>query len=362
MKYLILITTQLFFLSYSTFVYSQNSSSFKVFLIGDAGEKEIMGATMRDLKIKLQENPNSAVIFLGDNCYKKTMYGLINIEIKGFDGSKITQKRLMSQLNTLKNYEGSAFFVPGNHDWWNTLSIEKGKKNLLLEQLFIEDSLQKFTSLKNDSNSVFLPRNGETGPISKEVNDGKIRIIFIDTYRMILEESKVKHKKVELIKQFYIDLQTQIALGVSKNQKIIIVAHHPIFAKGKHSQLMPLWQEKKERFANSNLNFLPYKKMALHIDSIIKAANQSGIYYVAGHEHSLEYFFKNNLHYIISGSGSKTDKVKFESTQSKNECVRWNEEGFFEIDFGSVSEKIIMYHRENETAELQANCVGGCEN
>src|SRR5436190_21842575 len=71
-----------------------DSTTFKVFLIGDAGEDDTTQNTLLLLGKKLKENPNSATIFLGDNCYRKAMYGLLPMNVKGYDGSKQTKARI----------------------------------------------------------------------------------------------------------------------------------------------------------------------------------------------------------------------------------------------------------------------------
>src|SRR5260221_3842585 len=284
--------------------------SFKLFLVGDAGESDTTGAALKDLKIKLQESPNSAVVFLGDNCYKKILFGLLDVEIKGFDGGKITRRKMMSQLNILRGYKGSAYFIPGNHDWWNLMTIKSGKKRLLKEQLFVEDSLKNFASLRNHNEGTFLPTNGSPGPVSRDFNGGKTRLIFIDTYRLIIEEGK-KHRDSVSLDSFYNTLKAQLTDASNKHEKIIVVAHHPIHAKGKHSLPLVLWQRLHRRFADSNTNYPPYNEMDTHLDSLLKEHNHPDIYYVSGHEHSLEYFFNDSLHYLVSGAGSKIDNVKY---------------------------------------------------
>ena len=66
--------------------------TFRLFLIGDAGEDDSTEATLADLGEELKEDENSALIFLGDNCYRKAMFGLLPVNVKGYDGSKITKK------------------------------------------------------------------------------------------------------------------------------------------------------------------------------------------------------------------------------------------------------------------------------
>ena len=101
-------------------------------------------------------------------------------------------------------------------------------------------------------------------------------------------------------------------------------------------------------------------KVILKLDSLLKKQQHSDVYYASGHEHSLEYFFNGGIHYIVSGAGSRIDKVQAESTMKPGECLQWNEEGFFEIDFYDQKETVWMHHRKSVDAPLQVTCLSGC--
>ncbi len=352
------------FLFFFYFASAQNTPpapTFKLFLIGDAGEGDTTGATLYDLHLKLLANPNSAVVFLGDNCYVRSFFGLLKLEVGGFDGGKVARRRVMAQLNILRGYKGFAYFVPGNHDWWNHTNLKRGKKRLLAEELFIQDTLKRFTTLRNYKEGTFLPSQGDPGPVSRDFNDGKTRIIFIDTYRLIIEEGKKRHQDTLLLNSFYRELREQLADASKKKEKIIVVAHHPIHAKGSHSFPLVFWEKLMRRFADSNTNYPPYNRTAIRLDSLLKEHNHPDVYYVSGHEHSLEYFFNDSLHYIVSGAGSRIDNLQLESCQDATECLQWNEEGFFEIDFYGRYEKVLMYHRPSNDSEMKVICITGCE-
>jgi hypothetical protein len=333
--------------------------TFRLFLIGDAGEDDTTEATLRDLGVMLDKYPNSAVVFLGDNCYRNAMYGLLPVNVKGFDGSRITIARMMSQLTILKNYKGSAYFIPGNHDWWNYTNLRMGKHALMLEEKFVEKTLKSYKTLRNPENT-FLPDSGKPGPVFREFNNDRTRIIFLDSYRLILEEGE-KRRDTVLLNTFYRNLQKQLRDGSAKKQKIIVVAHHPIHAKGKHSLPLVAWQTALRRFADANTNYPPYNRMALRLDSLLKEQHHPDIYYVAGHEHSLEYFFNDSLHYLVSGAGSKVDLVDYKATVQENEYFIWNQEGFFEIEFYGRFERVLMHHRKDLKSEMEVHCLAGCE-
>jgi len=344
------------------FAQTSEVPSFKLYLIGDAGEGDTTGATLHDLHAKLLADSNSAVIFLGDNCYLKTFISsLFDLEVGGFNDSKTARQRVMGQMNILRGYKGSAYFVPGNHDWWNMINLKKGERLLKREQVFIEDTLKTFTSLKNHNTGTFLPSDGSPGPVSLDFNKGKTRIIFIDTYRLIIEEGRKRKSAAVFLNTFYSNLQTQLKDATDKHEKIIVVAHHPIQAKGKHSGPLIFWERVIRRFGDNNPNYPPYNKMAVRLDSLLKEQHHPDIYYVSGHEHSLEYLYNDSLHYIISGAGSKVDEVKAESCENGFECLKFNEEGFFEIDFYGHKESVLMYHRKDDRSELELHCVAGCK-
>ena len=294
------------FLLFTGECFSQ-SPSFKVFLIGDAGDSKVTGETLDSLKSQLLANPNSAVIFLGDNSYRGGLWGLLPSGFRGFDNSKGTQAKINSQLNILSEYRGSVYFVPGNHDWWNLTKFIKGKKKLKLEEDFIEENLKNNKNILNPDSTCFLPSNGNPGPVSAELNDKKARVIFIDSYWLILLGfKKTPAENYSLEKIFYHNLDSILADASSKKQKIIVAAHHPLNSIGshaheiKHPKFLP-------RIKTSSRNFPSYKKMTEQLDSLLK--KYPGTYYASGHVHALQYYFRNNVHYIISGSGSKTHKV-----------------------------------------------------
>jgi hypothetical protein len=237
----------------------------------------------------------------------------------------------MSQLNILKGYKGSAYFIPGNHDWWNYTNLRLGKKALLKQETFVE-SILKNSSLRNKENT-FVPDNGEPGPVVREFNDNKTRVIFIDTYRLILEEGGGR-PDTGFLGTFYRNVKKALWEGTAKKQKIVVVAHHPIHAKGKHSVALGAWEGLIRRVADANTNYPPYNRMATHLDS---------------------------LHYLVSGAGSKIDNVDYKETVNENEYFIWNEEGFFEIQFFGKFERVLMYHRKTLKDKIEVHCVAGCK-
>ena len=80
-----------------------------------------------------------------------------------------------------------------------------------------------------------------------------------------------------------------------------------------------------------------------------------GVYYACGHIHALQYNQHNKVRYIISGAGSKANHVKTKDAAapacSAESCMKWNEKGFFEMDFYSNRQDVILYHDQGRIAD-----------
>lgn len=332
-------------------------SVFKVFLVGDAGEDAYTGETLKNLGKELAANPNSVVIFLGDNSYKSDLGGVIPYGFKGFDSSDLTQKKVRSQLDILEGYKGHVYFIPGNHDWWNITDYEKGKGKLKMEQSFIEANLAQNKSIANPG-QTFLPRDGEPGPVWVDLNNNSIRIIFLDSYRLIIDEFKKKDTaETPSEKKFYATLDSVIADAFQHDKKVIVAAHHPVYAKGPNSGILKN-PNLFGRIKASNSNFPSNHRMAERILGIL--TKYPGIYYASGHIHSLQYYLSpEKVHYIISGAGSKTAHVSEKEIPhlqpaNSTDLALWNLKGFFEIEFGGETDKIFTYYDDGtKKRELQ---------
>lgn len=318
---------------------------FKIFLVGDAGDHKESGETLINLHKELLKYPRSAVVFLGDNSYKDALGGILPFGFKGFDSSQNTIDKVRSQLSLLDNYKGSAFFIPGNHDWWNRSTYKKGLPKLAMEESFIEENLKMNPTIANPEN-VFLPKNGNYGPEYVELNNHSIRMVFIDTYRVIQTGIK-KDTAAEEEKIFYDRLDSVIREGWVLKQKVIIVGHHPVHSVGPYNRNLKnpyLFG----RIKASSPDFPSYRAMIVRMVQIFK--RYPGIYYASGHLHALQYFYTaDSIQYIISGAGSKEKKLstkdisKYDESLSPNEFLLWNTGGFFAIDFNGTTSRTVLY-------------------
>jgi predicted phosphodiesterase len=294
------------------FSFAQTEKPYSVYLIGDAGEDTVSGKALLILKEKLNNDPSSTVIFLGDNIYPA---GLKKNDHR-------SELKIRSQLEILKDYKGRVYFIPGNHDW--AAQKRKGLKRIIDQKEFVEEFLRINSMAANKNEATFLPANGLPGPESILLNP-QLRLIIIDTQWFLHAYRKNKlgtNKKTE--KLFYRKLDSLISYSKEKGEEVIIAAHHPMYTNGAHSRKMqplrfcinytPLQifgQFGLNRLFSQDLPQPKYKKMRKRILACIEKYDH--VVYASGHDHNLQFFKEKNNRFIVSGCGSKTEHLRNEN-------------------------------------------------
>ncbi|HLC82933.1 MAG TPA: metallophosphoesterase [Bacteroidia bacterium] len=326
--------------------FAQDAIQHKVYLVGDAGEDTIPGKALLMLKEELLKNPNSSVVFLGDNVYPSGLK----------KNNKESVLHLESQLQILKDYKGSVFFIPGNHDWQaqkrNGLSILKD------QEVYVEDYLKKNSTVSNKENTTFLPKNGLPGPETVMLAD-HLRLIIIDTqwflhfYKKNTIGSKKNTKKI-----FYKRLDSLLVFAKANNEQVIIAGHHPIFSNGQHGrpkqplrfsinctplQLFGLLG--LNRLYSQDLSGPRYRRMR---KKMLSSFNKyDNIVYASGHEHNLQCFKNKGNRFIVSGSGSKRSKLmyrkRFDSVFQDDKTT-----GFIKLEYSEEKYKSTTIYRVGE--------------
>ena len=299
---------------------NHESPVYSLYLVGDAGKyyKNNQNPVLNLLSKQLaKENEESAVIFLGDNIYPR---GLPN---KGQASRKEAERILSSQLEIVKSYPGRTFVIPGNHDW------KKGKRSGW-ENV---NNQEQFAEAFMDSTNIFLPDDGCPGPVEISLND-EITLIILDTQWILHPWEKPKEDEgCDITSNADIMVRIDDIIRRNKDKKIIFSAHHPLYSYGihggvsnLHNHLFPLTAVKRSLYVPLPVlgSIFPlYRKWIGNIQDIrhpkYKAmrevltqlfARHPNLIYVSGHEHSMQYIFKDSVHYIISGAGSKSSHVK----------------------------------------------------
>jgi len=312
---------------------------FSVYLIGDCGKSDVNPQTLNALQEKLQKDENSTVIFLGDNIYTKGLTSNKKGEL-----NKKPLNILHQQLNILYNYNGQAYFVPGNHDWKS--GKNKGVKTLKNQQEYTNKYLSENTYTLNQQYGHFYPKEGLPGPRSILLSKG-VRAVFVDTqwwlhqtpYKKVNSNDRPKYR---IEKEFFEDLNSILELAEQNKETVIIAAHHPLITDGDHSK-----KKQPIRFLNHYTPFQvlgliglnrwliqdtphpKYRAMTKQFLEVISAYNN--VIYAAGHDHSLQYHQYNDLVHLVSGAGSKSTEIVNKSPSQVYATAEHN--GYMKLTF-----------------------------
>lgn len=286
---------------------------FTMFLVGDAGyaASDSISPALTALRGHLEKAPaKSTVMFLGDNIYPN---GLPSRE----DPDRVeAERRLRLQLDILKNFKGTPFFIPGNHDW------RRHVEGVRREEEFIETYLNR--------GDVWRPSNACGDPEVWEIND-QLVVVFVDSHWWLANWNKEPEInagcEVQSRKNFLIAFEEIIKKHRHKN--IVIALHHPPYTNGPHGgrysfkqHVFPLTDFKPNLYVplpvvGTFFAFLrgtigstqdnPNPKNKSLMKGLLGSAQKNGSYiFVSGHEHNLQYFENDEQSFIVSGSGSKT--------------------------------------------------------
>ncbi|MGV3460472.1 MAG: metallophosphoesterase [Flavobacterium sp.] len=280
----------------------------RFFLVGDAGyvtaphTKKLLSILDRKLK---RTGEATTLLFLGDNIYPEGMP--LDKDSKERKDSEAT---LQGQIDLAKSHKGKTWFIPGNHDWYH------GFEGLLEQEKFIEKQIDK----------GFLPGKG-CAIKDKKINDNTTLITvdsqwFIedwDNYPNINDECNVKTRE-----DMFVELEDQ--LNKNQDKTIILAIHHPIMTNGSHGghysaekQFYPLNQRiplpvlgsminlarKASGYSTQDIQSRVYGELAKRIKAMIQ--DKDNVIVVSGHDHNLQYIYRDNIHQIISGAGTKSE-------------------------------------------------------
>lgn len=283
------------------------------YLIGDAGNasKNETLAHFNLLKEELSKATKSTtVLFLGDNLYEKGM------PKKNHSTREISEHKLDAQIELVKNIKGSPIFIPGNHDYYSD-----GITGLKREEKYIIDKL-------NDKNA-FFPKDG--CPLKKIDISEDLILIIVDSQWYLEDWDKNPTMnddcEIKTKERFFDEFESLIKKNASKTT--IVAMHHPLFSNGSHGgqfslkkQLYPVNNKiplpligtmanvlrKTSGISVQDMNNKLYLELKKRLVTIAQKSDK--IIIASGHEHNLQYLFKDNIPQIVSGSGSKTSAAR----------------------------------------------------
>lgn len=315
---------------------AQDSLQATIVLIGDAGQltdgkQPVVDAVRKNIPL----TEKTTVVYLGDNLYKK---GLPDDAMPTYD---IAKAPLDSQITIARGTPSKVFFIPGNHDWANGASI--GYKSILRVQSYID--------LLGNENVQQYPQNGCPGPVEKKIND-EITLVMMDSqWWLQLEDKPGIESDCDTKTKAEILTKLDDILSQNSGKLVILATHHPFKSYGPHGgyytlkqHIFPFTDIKPNLYIPlpvlgsvypltravfgtiQDLKHPLYQDMIKRVTTIVKG--HSNVIFVSGHEHTLQIIQDSSFTYIVSGSGSKTNRV----SKGKNSIYAAAENGFVTLE------------------------------
>lgn len=320
-----------------------------IYLIGDAGyaSQPHSQSLLKIVGEKLKASgKNTTLLYLGDNIYPLGMPVDKNSEDR-----KEAEASLNSQMALAGLFEGKTYFIPGNHDWYY------GLKGLEEQEKFVKEGLK--------DKKAFLPGKG-CGINDVKIGDNTVMITidsewFIedwDSYPTINDDCTIKTREA-----MFEELES--LLNKNSDKTILLAIHHPLMSNGTHGghfsaekHLFPLKYKIPMPVLGSFINIVRmtsgasaqdgnskiYRTLADRIKTLIQ--EKDNVIVVSGHDHDLQYIEKNNIHQIISGSGSKQEAARAVNPKD----FSYGGTGYATLDiYKDGSAKVVYYSVQNDT-------------
>ncbi|MEQ8478445.1 metallophosphoesterase [Fulvivirga sp.] len=314
---------------------------YTLYLIGDAGANtQGQAANLKLIKQQMENDANKGIIFLGDNIYQQGMPAIGNKE------RATAEAAIQPQIDLARAFGKDAYIIPGNHDWAQGRSY--GWTQVMRQEEYIENRL--------DSANVFIPSNGCPGPIEVSLNE-QITLAIIDTEWLLYGWDKPDEEQGGCDAKTSLEVFQELdnILERNKHKRVVVATHHPMITYGEHGGQFPgklYWLPpmagaiypvyRKLIGSVQDLSNPKYKTMSNAFMAVME--KYPNTIHASGHEHSLQYSFKDNVHYIVSGSGSKTTYVKQKKYAEYAESVNgfskvlFYEDGTTKVEFWSPND------------------------
>ena len=320
----------------------------RIILVGDAGElTNGRHPVVEAIKQFIKLDKKTTVIFLGDNLYDS---GLPDDQSALYQAAKAV---LDSQLSVVEGTEARVIMIPGNHDWNN--GARDGYETIIREQVYVD--------ILNKPNVQFYPKDGCPGPVEVPLGNDVTVVIFdsqwwIHTYDKPGIESDCDCKTND-------ELTTQIEDIVTRNAKklVLLASHHPFKSYSVHGGN---FQVKHHIFPLTDINpklWIPlpiigsiypiarsvfgtpqdlshpnYQNMINKVTDAVRS--NPHVVFVAGHDHGLQLIRDSSYNYIVSGGGSKTNRV----SKGKHSLYAEQERGFAVMEVSTNKNVTVSFY------------------
>lgn len=309
---------------------------YSIWLLGDAGRlpQGPAKALFDSLKAQLtRASSHSMLVFLGDNVYPQ---GLAS---EGHSERSRQEEILARQVALYESFPGTVLWLAGNHDWQR--GGPEGWPARLRQEAWIEK--------KSERGNVYLPDSGCPGPYVLRPNPG-LALVALDTQWWLHETERPMHScGLETEDDFLKNLKDTLAH--LWGSRVVLVGHHPLLSRGPHGGAYP-WQAHVFPLAEhfrwgwipmpllgtayvlmrraGYIQDLTHRHYQRWRDTLLSALKKHpGSVYVSGHDHGLQYLKKDNIHFLVSGSGSETSHI----VRGRNLMAAANRRGYVKLEF-----------------------------
>ena len=286
----------------------------RVVLIGDAGEP-LSGAAARLRDSNFERARQAALsdtttfVFLGDNVYPDG----VPVDPPGREDALA----LLDPQLDIVGQNARGIVIPGNHDWDSS-----GRRGLdhIREQARYVDARRP-----TGGPVQFQPKDGCPGPIYLDLGE-RVRLIFIDSEWLLRGGRKQTagchwgsadapvpydgEAGTELTVEHFAETLSSI---VPADRDLVLLAHHPVRTAGSHAGNRPWWQHlllfsfyKYLTRSEQDLGSEQNERMRVLVRDALSTSGADPIIHASGHEHGLQVFDAPRMHYLVSGSGSKS--------------------------------------------------------
>ncbi len=293
-----------------------------LYLVGDAGKldnkEKGTNRVLQSLQKELSsEEKPATLVYLGDNIYDLGMPKPDSPE------RAYSEKILNAQLELARYNNGNTYFIPGNHDWKRG---RRGGRKYMLEQ---EEYINEYFEEDFPKKVKMYPENACGDPKVIKIHKDLV-FVFIDSQWWLQNwnhEKKMNHKCEYKTRGDFMDRMEEIFLD-HKNDEVVLFMHHPLYSNGHHGgnfswkdHIFPIHSKKiwlplpvigsvypifrNITGSHQEINNPRYQSLVVGLEKIIRRTGVDCIV-ASGHEHCLQYFRKNNIKAVVSGSGAKT--------------------------------------------------------
>ena len=349
----------------------RDSVQTRVILIGDAGSLIKEKASVLDaIRNTVKLDKKTVVVYLGDNLYDAGLPG------ETFNRYSEIKAALDSEINLVKNTPARGYMIPGNHDWEN--GRPRGYEAVVRQQIYVD----QFSGGKIE----FYPKGGCPGPAEVELDDNVVLVIMDSQWWIHSNDKPGIESDCEFKTEDEVISELEDILNKNYKKLVLLATHHPFKSNGPHGgyftfrqHLFPFTDMRENLYiplpvigsaypiarsifgTPQDIKHPAYTNMINRIMSVVQT--HPHVIMVSGHEHALELLKDSSYNYIISGGGSKTNRVspgrKAEFTARslgfatldilKNKNVRLN---FYTLDKHNDSLKLAYSERILDYSKL----------